>query len=694
MSTYLSAMPLNDPIANSELFRQLTKRRSLKHPTAATFDASAWLAAAARLDPPTARDMHLVRAAIHFGREIGSLRQRIADYLVASHSRESGVRLLAAIANQQYIVLLQKVVRVSRRLARDSRTSHLELITQNLVRNGPGQRMTADDHVTHLVDALPHWLHHLWQIPPRTTALPIAEPFQVGMTAMSIASIERGLRDLWHTVLWEGYQLTAYEGGLVITPESRDIAEKWLIWHLRDSANMYTEIALDAGASTITGGKLPPVIPVLARTVIAIRRLNGQKRQFVVGRANGLSPSQRSHVTERDMLERLYTGLFLDEPLPAFGSMNLTCRELCLAWWVITDLGRLMMDEISYRQISDAAGLAKTALTVKVAELTDILTQSLGINQDRARKIVDLFTCDPSKTTILFAKSLWSTPLLPASGDRRHIVLAPLLVGSPVRRLEAWLELGGISDQRHVKGRGKPFEAHVRSRLAEELAANPALVDYAMLPHGLRRVGTSEEIDLLARIGRTMIIGEVKCLLAPVEPMDRFNYLNAIEEAAVQAKRKCDWVSANRATAAAQLGITDPSELGKLTLIPVVILNQGYGIGLDIDGVAVTDLHFLSLVLGSGEYQSDTRFERGGMRAAVVQMYSTQVEFESRLQDLLRRPPPLRRYADNIDWTTEPFPASDGRPFVIEVPRLQRMPIDPRSMVMMSEAGRSSVGPP
>ena len=228
---------------------------------------------------------------------------------------------------------------------------HLEMLAQNVVRNAGGQRFRADEYVTLLVDSLPHWLHHLWQIPPGTRAPILNDPYSSGARSIQIASIERGLRDLWHSVVWEGHELSAHNGEFVIRPRDRKLAEKWLVWYLRDSANMFSEAMLDAAVAKVAGGRLPPVVPAIERTVTKIERLNGRKRRLVVGRANGLSEKQRRHVSEIDMLKRLYVGLFLDMPLPRFGALGLTCGDLCRAWWVIGDLVELMIDEVGDRRI-------------------------------------------------------------------------------------------------------------------------------------------------------------------------------------------------------------------------------------------------------------------------------------------------------------------------------------------------------
>jgi hypothetical protein len=334
------------------------------------------------------------------------------------------------------------------------------------------------------------------------------------------------------------------------------------------------------------------------------------------------------------------------------------------------------MDEVGNRQLGTSDGLIKAAFTVKVSELTDTFVTALGIDNARAKTIVSLFLCDPAQTSRLFTKSLWATPLLPAPDDRCHIVLAPLLMATPRRRVEAWLERGGISDQGRVKGRGKLYESHVRDVIGKDLAKNPRIADYACLATALKRTDGGEEIDLLARIGNTVLVGDVKCLLAPAEPMERFNYLDALEDAAEQVWRKCDWIERNRSNVLTKLGIPDEARAAEIRLVPIVILNQGYGFGLDLNGVAFTDLHFLSLLLRSGTYAGDTRFERGSIINAPITLYSCQAELESQLHMLLTHPRPLRRYEGKISWQSEPFPNSTGRPFAVEFPRLTGTPFE------------------
>jgi len=670
-------MSLTSYLTDSELFRDLVKRRTLRHPTAAAFDLKAWLQAFTAIAEPNIRDVDLLTAAAYFGDCIGKLRAQLPAVLADPFTRESGTRLLVSIANEQYITLTRNSAKSHRRMARAGGMANVEQLAQRRIASPTGQSMTGDDHVTHLIDTLPHWLHHLRELPADKRAPKVPEPFEAARDALLAASLERGLRDLWHATLWEGRKLITDDAARHLVARDEDFAERWQIWGMREQANKSWEAITDTGALIAAGGTLPPVVPVQPRTVVGVERLSGRKPKIIVGKASGQSLRQRAHVSQRDMLQRLYTGIFLDQPLPATGALALTCRELCRAWWVLTDLGEVLIDEIGTKTIADEQSLAMAACSWPQEALEIALASALTVDRARAAAILDILTLEPPSTTSLFDESLWWTPIVPAAHGRCHILLAPLFIGDPVRLVEHWLEIGGISDQRAVKGRGKPFEAHVRTTLESRAAANKLIGDYSVLAHGLKRKGESEEIDLLMRIGDTVLVGEVKCFLSPVEPSDRFNYTVALEGAADQARRKLAWVDQNRSAALAAVGISDPAKAAAARLLPLIVLNQGIGIGLSIDNVPIVDLHYLALLIGSSTYQAETGFSAGGVAGTVFTFYRSQADLEANLRGLLADPPPLRRYKGAIGWEVEPFPGPDEKPLLIHIPRLVAAPANP-----------------
>lgn len=668
LAAYLVGMQWND-LPDSELTRQL-KAKTLTHPTNAAFDEAAWRSAVSSIDEPTERDLQLGVAAVHFGRELTSLRVSAIPGTVRGFNRRRLVRLLAAFANQQYLTLQAKV-RKELKAQKGGRLFDMERAQQLVVEGAGGQEMPPDDLLTYLVDSLPHWLFHIWQI---ADDAPSDEPESVidfAAHAFRIFSIEHSLRHLWLEALWLGTRLRKDGGVLVDEPSDRDLAGRWLVWDQRDLQNITAEFNIDAGAHIVAGGKLPPVVPAIDRTVIRISRPPSGRRVFVTGRASGAKSEQRNHVSERDVLDRLYTGLFMDETLPKSPGGDLTCRELSRAWWILKDMARLAADDLGPAWWVNDGDVERFSLTVGRDDLIRIFTECLDVTADRAGSMVDWFTCNPGDTGRMYAKSVWAEPLLPEPGTGNlHVVLAPLLSASPVKRIEAWMERGGISDSRGLKGRGKLFERHVRKVVSDVLAANELLTDASAAEHGLKRKGESEEIDLLVRVGDVLLVGEVKCFVAPSEPTDKRNHLDNLDKATAQAEVKRAWADANRGAVAKALGV-DAAQAARLRVIPVVVLNHGFGMGLERHGVPVVDLHYLRILLGWGRYQGGTRFERHvGVAYDTVTLYRSQAEFEAKVEVLLRDPPPLKRFNERLTWRRIPFQTSNDRPFLLEFPAI------------------------
>lgn len=669
-------MLLTSDLAASELFR-LVKAGELPHPTSAGFDPLPWIEALDAIEVKTPRDYRLATSAIYYGGEIRSLRASQAEKLVHGMSRSGGLRLLAATANQQYLTLMGKLNAVTKAKGKEG-PLHLEQLDQSPITNLGGQAMTADDHSTHLVDTLPHWLHHIMALPEDGTCRTPDQPDQSAGRAIAIASIERGLRDLWQEALWTGHWLGKEEDEILHQPLDLPTGERWTIWELRQQALLSQEMFIDLGAHIIAGRKLPPAAPVLKRTVTRIARRRDGRRRFHLGPVSGRKPADRLRVSENDALGRLYTGLFLEEALPKLGAADINCRLLNQAWWLMADLVRLIAEEAGEPWFEDDRGIGRFAFAIAPEELRILVADALEISEERAGGIVDFLTVDPTDTKALFGRGFWPAPLLPdAARGRLYLIAAPLLIGSPLRRVEAWLERGGLTDRAGIRGRGKPFEEWVRRAVADALAGNGLLPDHAVAEHALKRKGSSEEIDLLVRIGGTLLVGEVKCFVFPSEPLERFNYLKNVESAARQARDKAAWAERNRAQVGAQVGVNDAAAAEALRIVPLVVTNHGLCLGLEIDGAIVTDLHYLQLMMGAGHYQADTMFKRdlGSFQQSVI-LYSDQADFERRVGELFAAPPPLKRYQGKIEWRRVPFVTSDDRPFSLLLPSLSGPPMN------------------
>src|SRR5262249_6667310 len=147
------------------------------------------------------------------------------------------------------------------------------------------------------------------------------------------------------------------------------------------------------------------------------------------------------------------------------------------------------------------------------------------LSKAQTQAALDFFTSDPKSLSALFNKSVWSSPILSVD-DGKNVCLAlpAILVGSAVRRVEDWLDRGGLSDRLPNARRGLRYEAWVRNKISSGIASNSILSNSGCSAASIERNDqNAEQIDLIISLGNTVIVGEVKCLLAPVESMEHHN---------------------------------------------------------------------------------------------------------------------------------------------------------------------------
>jgi hypothetical protein len=123
------------------------------------------------------------------------------------------------------------------------------------------------------------------------------------------------------------------------------------------------------------------------------------------------------------------------------------------------------------------------------------------------------------------------------------------------------------------------------------------------------------------------------------------------------------------------LGIS-PERTRQLRVVPLVVLNQGFGISYEIECCRLTDARFLALFLESGTYTPSALISPsdGSFALAEAKFYSNRHEASSRFEAIFRNPPPLSRFLDRLTWTYFPFPTACGEPLHCATTVLQDIP--------------------
>lgn len=646
----------------SALFLKWTSSSNdtLAHPTSRSFDGAKVILALAELPAPTQRDKNLARSAVWFGRQISLLRREV-EGLLPHLNRSSATLLGIGHANCAFKAVWDKE---RRRDKKRFERPVLELEAEHRTRLPGDLHGSFSDLSASIVETLHAWLSSTGHANSKTPSSEInLEP--IAKRANHVFSSQAGFRIFWHEALWQDWRLIETERAIHHAPGDTVLAtlQRAWVWHQQSE---FIETAMRQS-------RIEPQ-SVASKTVVRIEHLTGQKRRLVVRRpplAN-LQWKAREHHYRADeaILDGSYLGIFLDAVLPKLG---LSCRTILRVWRVLRDVAWLLADDLPSSRRVHGRTLERAGFVLSRESLILALTDSCDLRKDQANAAVTFLTWDASDRNI-FRRGLWATPII-ALGRRVAICLVPLVAGSPTRQVERWLEKGGLGDQLAGSRRGDRYESWVRRTLLDAMAGNGRLVDASCTRETVnpedRHIGN---IDLLVRVGEWVLVCEVKCLLAPMDPIEHFNYLRKLADAAAQAQRKKVWADENRGKICDTLSI-GMDRLKTLRFIPVVVVNQIFGSGYNIGECRIIDLNFLRDFLGSGTFVRRGIFKLADGRMVTHRetIYQNSREAEAKLAEILVDPPHIREVAKRISWLQGRWPTADDEPFFFSVPTYAKM---------------------
>jgi len=639
--------------------------KRLSSPFARNFNPQEWDAEISGVS--NERDLNLYLCARFFGNQTQQLRNGLQANLLTGISRRSALMLALACANRSHFVIDKafRKMRARRTQGTQREVFHFAEIAKSSLSISPQDNLNADDLNTVIVDSLPYWFAHARSLPEERES-PNTDFASLEPIVTAVLSTEAGLGDLWKAALWEGRRLTKQNDKIVFRPFDKSAEKLWYAWQLRE------ESAQLGAALYAAQPKKPHADLERLRGVQAIH-CRGQGWKFIVAEPSTEAATELS--SSLLSIERTYLGDFLDEKL-SFADGVITPRKLVHALWLLKEIGESIHAATNIRRISDYKDVRSLSMRIEKKRCTSLFEKCLGLSFDDAKAVLTYLTLSPDDLQSCFDDGPWFHPLIELDEDTFMIVQTSVSVGSKARFVARALSKLLGSDLTKRNNLGKPFERQVKTRLVKAMARNRLLTDAAIVAEPLDFVREGgEEIDLLLRIGRTIILGEVKCYIAPTVSIERFNYLSRLECAAEQAKRKCLWLEKNFTKVSSQLRIE--VDVGPKKFLPIVVLNQRIGSGMEVNGVAITDIDFLELFLSDGGYVSAGLVSHEKTQFIETKMYSNQAEAESQLFEILGMPPALRPFLESIDWVETSFPTASGEVFIQKPQLSERALISP-----------------
>ena len=112
--------------------------------------------------------------------------------------------------------------------------------------------------------------------------------------------------------------------------------------------------------------------------------------------------------------------------------------------------------------------------------------------------------------------------------------------------------------------------------------------------------------------------------------------------------------------------------MNKCEFIPVVILNNGFGIGMEFGDAIVTDAHWLETILREGSLSGGAKrdLSEKSFTTKTITIYNSESDFVKNARRILIKPPMLADFERSTIWDSFQMPTSDGQELTVSRARL------------------------
>ncbi len=627
----------------SPVFDRLTDRLApkLTHPTAAAFDFDDW----GRIildDELGVRDVDLLKAAQYLAECLKGVRNLLSDAL-GKMSGEQMLELAMINANRIWNTMRWKLVQ-----AMPSSEDGAQFITalgKLGVSMGPnGEKLNPDDANNALTDSLPYWFAEAAKADGSGIELDrdaMAEALRWGHVAANLMQV---FKSVWQQVLWEPYGFDFDETMAETIPRRRGDLLRWKAWAWREQTLISQSPLLDRNLER----GIVDLEPILPLTAVAVG-----PGGISVGSPDRISAA--THRTELDTIRASYLAPFLSDRIGA--EPGVTVELLVRAVCVLQDLVSLRLPRNIDPARLDEGDPSDLACAFDRGQIVDLLSSALAVDRETASACVEEMSVDPfGSLNSVFTLGLWHRPLVRSRDGATIMIAAGALVwGSPIRRVERWLQRKAGKNDLSKTSTGKRHEKALQGALTERIERNALLANVAKGVSFVPGKKADEEIDLLIRIGSTIIVGEIKCLLSPAEPIDRADYVRKLEDACAQASRKAGSLRIDPSPLIARFG----ADAGECRLVPLVIVNQSNGVEWEYDDCAITDARFLKLFCGGGSFVFGGKLHSDpGKDPELFErtIYEDATGAEAAIPGIFLRMPGMDPFRDSVAWGQSDIP--------------------------------------
>jgi hypothetical protein len=545
-------------------FRKQVREGVISKPTQNSFTLEKWEAAFKAISDPSEGDKNLYEAGVWCFKKLELIRTQLKKGERERIPRENLIELLSSVANRDF-TLLQRQIRTAVLGVTDRDFFAVEELIQTkvtiknrIVGGSEGTLLNADGVVTALVEALKYPLGEavMRRTDPSVNILGATESIGRTLFMYMLGQYYVAVELIWDECLWNGWILVNREQSDLFIPPSTEKELSRAISHFRRYAlGMQTTQAYVRVWKTRLPEDVKRMIAKDRKTVRVFGTLDNLR--FEVRAVPNAVPMNEAY---RAVIRDYYFEEVLDFSLPKAG--GLTVGILMDAWvllmeicWQITT--KLL--EIEDDSFTTAEELYRYCPTLQIKKLKVVLEKALGITSSQASQIIKFLTFSNIK------HEFWNRPFVKLDDATVIPILGAISSADSLRVAEVWMKEGGLD----LGERGPLFEKEARERLMFAASGSKILKSAGVHSTSLEIGG--EQIDIIVWLKTKIIICEAKCILSPSEPDEIHDYYRRLEDAAQQAKRKCDVARETRDMLLGRLGLRGRSA-EEFSFIPLVVI--------------------------------------------------------------------------------------------------------------------------
>lgn len=633
-------------------FSEMVRRRIIKHPTEKGFNEKKWDEAWANSGAKTSDDEGIYTAGHLFNKILFELRSKIFEL----YKQTKEIPLSDLIIS--FCGMANRDVLISQKIANETfkNSNYINPFGIRTSNNIVGNELSLDEVVHGCVDgieiALRNAIKNSFNVTDKkTNNLSIDFVRQEILISQMYSTNEC----YWKSLLWGASKLKTIdksENIYNIIQDRTDFTIKYESSLIRNQKiQLHRNIAACNDNILKEIKHYPCIIPVRI----------GRKKTLKKILLNDLPKKQKDHCAHLIInISSIYEMLpeeFIDENVNGY---NFSISDALEVFRLLSVLSSYVFDKFPQNDTIDSISKLKhfCPLFNKMDLIRSIVNAS-GIEFEKCNEILNFLTFNGDMD-----KDLWCYPVI--NVDDRFVTVLVAAAHSPVfqRVVEHWL----IKMNVDLSRKGAKFEEEVLEKINRNLKKNKLLSSYDYAASGRLKISEeeNEEIDFFFRLGRVIVIGEVKSIVATDSPISLYRTKETLTYACEQAKRKTSFFKRNIKTIFDKIK-WEFDESVNYECIPVVLASSSIAVGAHINDVPICDLRILTKYLISPTIPLLSSDKED---IAWFEIYKNFEDAQNNFAKYLSNPPQLTVDSDDFEYVTCKIPMSGASKIKIAYTRL------------------------